>query len=356
MTMPSNGGIAHAAPLANLQKKLAEEQNKAEKRRSSLQRLTDQERKLNTSLASTENKILEAEKHLEELQNRIRLLAKTDDEAVEKYDEIQKQREETLAAQSSVMLLLWELEGKRTSVGGREMFDWAEVDREYQWSKDLLKELEHYQATLNKQKKELDDVLAQREQLSKQVRSNVNTVNRTKEQLLTLQLSYSKQLSSVRKELSNTEKDLTNILKIVNNLNLAIEKAGGDIARLKGKLPWPVKGKLTKKYSPNADPPFRGIGITTADGQAVTAVASGKVVHNGVLRGLGTVLIVQHGSEYYTVYAYLSGSPLAVGKEVNRQERIGTVGFIPELDGSGLYFELRFGQKAINPEQWLSSK
>ena len=83
-------------------------------------------------------------------------------------------------------------------------------------------------------------------------------------------------------------------------------------------------------------------------------MAGGKVVHNDVLRGFGTVLILQHGDDYYSLYAFLGNSPLQVGQDVAGRQQLGTVGYYPAIRGPGLYFELRFKQKAINPEQWLS--
>jgi murein DD-endopeptidase MepM/ murein hydrolase activator NlpD len=40
---------------------------------------------------------------------------------------------------------------------------------------------------------------------------------------------------------------------------------------------------------------------------------------------------------------------------VENGESLGQAGFYPLAKGAGLYFELRFGQKAINPEQWLGT-
>ena len=36
-------------------------------------------------------------------------------------------------------------------------------------------------------------------------------------------------------------------------------------------------------------------------------------------------------------------------------EKLGVSGFYPKANGNGLYFELRFHQKAINPLKWLQS-
>ena len=75
----------------------------------------------------------------------------------------------------------------------------------------------------------------------------------------------------------------------------------------------------------------------------------GKVVHNDTLRGFGHVVIVYHGFDYYSLYAYLSETYVRNGQEVEKDEPLGVVGYYPKADGPGLYFELRFHQKPINP-------
>jgi len=85
----------------------------------------------------------------------------------------------------------------------------------------------------------------------------------------------------------------------------------------------------------------------------VRSVFWGKVVHNDVLRGLGKVVILFHGGDYYTLYAYLSDTSVQTGQDVEKDEVIGHVGYYPEAHGNGLYFELRFHQKPINPLLWL---
>jgi septal ring factor EnvC (AmiA/AmiB activator) len=124
---------------------------------------------------------------------------------------------------------------------------------------------------------------------------------------------------------------------------------------LQGHLPWPGHGKVVASFNPGAAPPVRGIGIEVDRKQPVQAVSWGKVVHNDQLRGFGRVVILYHGDDYYTLYAFLANSPLRMGQKVEKGETIGTTGFYPPANGPGLYFELRFGQKAVNPMDWLAS-
>ena len=135
-----------------------------------------------------------------------------------------------------------------------------------------------------------------------------------------------------------------------------VASAGGTGGIVKGKTPWPAKGKVVVRYAPGASPPVRGIGLSLAANAEVRAVAWGKVVHSDVLRGLGYVVVLMHPKQYYTVYAHLTGSPYKVGQEVKQGAVLGRAGHYPPAGGPGIYFELRSHEKAVNPETWLSRR
>ena len=345
-----------AADAESLKARLQQEQSNAAERRASLQRLTAEERRLNTGLAAAERRILDLERGIAEQQTRLESLAKSDAGAKTEYEKLLADIARTEQAQAELLKLLWEMAGKRISIGSREMADWDVVDREYVWSHQLFSSLEAYRVTLDAQEEKLTTVLGRRQKISEAVEQTLVQVTSEKESLLKERVAYNRKLEDLRDQKKDVEGELQDILKLVGNLNFQLEKAGeGKIENMKGRLPWPVRGRVSLGYAPEADPPRRGMGIAAAEGQAVTAVAAGKVVHNDILRGFGTVLIVQHGSDYYSLYAFLGNSPLPVGKEVAAGTVLGTVGWYPAISAPGLYFELRFKQKAINPLPWLGS-
>jgi septal ring factor EnvC (AmiA/AmiB activator) len=51
--------------------------------------------------------------------------------------------------------------------------------------------------------------------------------------------------------------------------------------------------------------------------------------------------------------AHLDQLEKAVGDEVHAGDEVGTVGDTGSLKGPYLYFELRDGQKPLDPERWL---
>ena len=347
---------AASPPLAELRGMLAKEQKKAAERKQSLKRLTERERKLNSDLAVAEKRVLELERGLSTHQTKLLELGSADDKARREYEALLAEQAKTEQAQTETLRLLWEITGRNIVVGSRNMLDWAQTDREYAWSRELYAALEKYRLLLDRQEAKLVEGRGRRDKLSRDMQKRMAAVSNEKNQLLKARLDYDRQLADLRKKRGSTEAELNDILRLVDSLNLEItRRAGGDIASMKGKLPWPVNGKVRLRYAPQAVPASRGLGFSAPERAEVRAVAGGKVVHNDILRGFGTVLIMQHGEDYYTLYAFLGSSPLRVGQEVASREKIGTVGLYPVLQGPGLYFELRFKQKAINPEQWFAS-
>jgi murein DD-endopeptidase MepM/ murein hydrolase activator NlpD len=99
-----------------------------------------------------------------------------------------------------------------------------------------------------------------------------------------------------------------------------------------------------------------GVDIAAAEGRAVSAVHPGQVIYTGWFKGYGNLVIVDHGAEYYTLYAHLADIAVDEGDDVRQGQRIGTVGDTGSLDGPRLYFEVRHQGKPLDPEQWLRER
>ena len=344
---------SEASTSANLRQRIAQEETKAKKRKDGLRRLTEQERTVNANLARAEKRVTQLEKNLDTLRTKLKDLSTSDTQAEEDYKKTEAEQARTVAVQQELLRLLWQIQAKRETIGSRDMLDWDATDREFSWSVELFASLDHYQKQLLQQQKELQAILNKRTQYAKEVEANLAKANAEKEKLLQAQLSYSQDLGKLRSQKEDAETELKRVLQIVDDLNLQLSKAGTDIQAIKGNVNWPVQGKKLKGFAPKANPPHRGIAFSAPEGSPVTAVATGKVVHNDILRGFGTVLILQHDSSYYTLYAFLGKSPMKVGAQAKRGQQIGAVGYYPAIEANGMYFELRHKQQAVNPDRWF---
>lgn len=96
-----------------------------------------------------------------------------------------------------------------------------------------------------------------------------------------------------------------------------------------------------------------GIELRADEGAAVVAVADGRVVHSGWLRGFGRIVIVDHGEGHHTLSAHLSQVLVGRGDEVQRGQIIGRVGDTESHNGPKLYFELRESGRPRDPLPFL---
>jgi septal ring factor EnvC (AmiA/AmiB activator) len=135
--------------------------------------------------------------------------------------------------------------------------------------------------------------------------------------------------------------------------------SGIGFGALRGRLVWPADGRVVAEYGPQVNPRFgtktfrNGIDIEASEGSNIVAVFPGHVVYTGWFRGYGNLIIVDHGAEYYTVYAHAADIRVTEGDEVKQGQIIGTVGDTGSLQGPRLYFEVRHEGKPQNPTQWL---
>lgn len=123
----------------------------------------------------------------------------------------------------------------------------------------------------------------------------------------------------------------------------------------KGELAWPLTGKLIAPSGAGreADAQWHGVFIAAAEGSDVQAVAGGRVVFADWLRGLGLLLIIDHGRGYMTLYGHNQSLYKALGDWVEAGEIIATAGVSGGENRAGLYFEVRVHGKPDNPLAWL---
>lgn len=133
------------------------------------------------------------------------------------------------------------------------------------------------------------------------------------------------------------------------------------IRRARGKLTFPIeRGRVEVHFGRTLDPHFgtvtlqSGIDVRAPQGTPVRAVWDGKVAHVGWFKGFGNLLIIDHGDGVFSLMAHLDRLEKAVGDGVRGGDEVGTVGDSGSLKGAYLYFELRDGQKPLNPERWLA--
>ncbi len=127
----------------------------------------------------------------------------------------------------------------------------------------------------------------------------------------------------------------------------------------RGKLAYPFKGRVIgyKKIPRSARPgAYKGIVIEGVPGSDVKVIFSGVVAFSGKLKGYGELVIINHGSRFFTVSAHLSKRNKIEGDVVEEGDVLGQIGGKRTSGGARLYFEIRRGGKSLNPQEWLKAK
>jgi len=135
---------------------------------------------------------------------------------------------------------------------------------------------------------------------------------------------------------------------------------GGPFASAKGKLPWPVDGRLVARYGTprggDARTKWDGVLIGADVGTQVRAVHGGRVVFADWLRGAGLLVILDHGNGYLSLYGHNQSLLRDAGEIVKAGDPIATVGTSGGQESAALYFAIRQQGRPSDPAQWCRAQ
>ncbi|HKP96371.1 MAG TPA: peptidoglycan DD-metalloendopeptidase family protein [Fibrobacteria bacterium] len=119
----------------------------------------------------------------------------------------------------------------------------------------------------------------------------------------------------------------------------------------------PVDGEVVSKYGLQYHATLKtttknlGIEIRGAAGAPVRAAVSGEIALITRIPGYGMGVILDNGSDFFTIYANLAGIRARQGDKVKTCQELGTV----SVESGKVYFEVRKGTKTLDPSEWLRS-
>jgi septal ring factor EnvC (AmiA/AmiB activator) len=136
---------------------------------------------------------------------------------------------------------------------------------------------------------------------------------------------------------------------------------GGPFEQARGKLPWPVDGRLLARFGESRGDDERtkwdGVMISAAAGSQVRAVHGGRVVFADWLRGAGLLVILDHGNGYLSLYGHNQSLLKEAGDVVKAGDAISTVGNSGGgQDTPALYFAIRQQGRPSDPAQWCRTQ
>ncbi len=183
-------------------------------------------------------------------------------------------------------------------------------------------------------------------------------------------------LSKVKEQRRNTDDEISQLKKEAVDLQNLVDKFRSRISKLekekmkqrqkimaakKGSYDWPVKGTVVSNFGKQKHATLNtvvvnnGIEIKADEGTAVSVIEKGKILYAGEFKGYGQMVIVDHGDDFYTVYAHLGKILAREGDTVIKGQAIGDIGYGKNSRNSSAnaYFEIRQDGKPEDPMLWL---
>ena len=175
--------------------------------------------------------------------------------------------------------------------------------------------------------------------------------------------ALSQELKNQGGELKRLRADERRLQELVTSLQDVLVDIPVDAPRqhhfksLKGKLPWPTRGQLVKRFGSQRGSgglTWRGVVIAAPEGGDVRAVLQGRVAFSDWMRGFGLLVILDHGDGYMSLYGHNQALYKEVGEWVDSGEVVATLGASGGQSETGLYFELRHEGRPIDPSRWCA--
>ncbi|MEN8129138.1 MAG: peptidoglycan DD-metalloendopeptidase family protein [Pseudomonadota bacterium] len=203
--------------------------------------------------------------------------------------------------------------------------------------------------------------------LSTQLQKQRGAFEATRNQRNTVLLALKKEISQQDNTLNSLLDDETELQRLLRYLQTVLADIPADnqgyssFPKAKGKLAWPIQGRVRKLFGKNRSHAtdrlkWQGVIIEAEIGKDIRAIANGQIAFSDWIPRYGLLIIIDHGDGYMSLYGYNQSLYKSAGEWVERGELIANVGDSGGQDDPGLYFEIRYNSKPLNPGAWCSSK
>ena len=357
------------------------------------ERIADVQREMDkTSESKTEaaDALRESERAISNSNRKLAELAARERAADQKLGKLQSQKEKVNADMAGQRAMLGKLLYQQYLGGKHEYLklllnnqDPNQVARDLRYYQYIARGRANWLASLRESLASLDAIsVSTRDQrvelasLREEQTAQKQTLEKEKHARQRTLSKISHQLHQQRREIARLQRDESRLAQLVDKLTrmLAEPKSksvfrndalpddrfdGRPFDQLKGKLALPVKGVITNRFGalrPESRVRWKGLFLRTSSGQAVKAIAAGRVVFADWMRGFGNLMIIDHGKGYMSLYADNETLYKQVGDVLSGGDTIATVGNTGGNEDFGLYFELRHESKPLDPMKWMATK
>jgi len=198
-------------------------------------------------------------------------------------------------------------------------------------------------------------------ELEKQQRAQLLELEQARTRRSGVLASLTAESTSHAQSLERLRNQQAGLERLLRELRRALEKFPIDsndaFARLRGKLAWPVDGRLVARFGETraGGVKWDGVLVATERGAPVHAVYRGRVIYADWLPGLGLLTIVDHGDGFMSLYGHNERLYKAAGERVNAGDTLGSAGDSGGSRRPELYFEIRKAGKPVDPRPWFKA-
>ena len=217
---------------------------------------------------------------------------------------------------------------------------------------NLLKEKKKESNKLEDDKKSRNKIL----NVIKIEKNKLEKNRQEKTQLIVEMEKLIKKLYSDKNAMKKREEELARI-RSMQKLSTT-----GNFAKMKGKLPWPIQGRvignfgIIKNKETGTITENVGIDIKASSGSKVKSVLDGVVSTITFIRGHGNIVIIDHGGGFSTVYAHIDKINVIENEYVQIGDEFAVIASPNSGSTAKLHFEVWGNQKKLNPVKWLVAK
>lgn len=382
-------GAQHSQPEKNLH--TIEQQLK--EKQTEYQQITRREKNLLAELTEIEHELQtyqqELQKHREVLQEKTSELTEIE-KNLSKLHKASQQKKTLLARRLRAIYKMGNL-GYLTPLLAITSYDNMQQQVKYlqlisEQDRELLTDVEHDRHMILAQKKALEQQkhdIAQTQKQIQQKQARIEEQKTQKDKLLKAIQKDKTQYSQMIAKLETTREELEQLIEnleaspstpatraiptkqgkevtLPENSEEIIETYARYFRSNKAKLLWPVQGKIITTFG-NLNIPgtktythYKGVDIQAPKGTPFYAVFQGKVKYAAWFKGYGNLIILDHGGNYYTLYAHADEIMVKAGDQVKTRQLLGKVGDTDSVKGAHLYFEVRANGKPEDPQHWLA--
>lgn len=354
--------FSSAQSIANNNEQLQQVKDKIAKQQQLLSNQKKTQRELTNALRSVETKLAKSAKSLHHTNQELTQVTQQQQQLLNKEHELatlKQSQQQTLSKQiksaymtgnnNVAQLILNQQKSSETQrlLGYYHFLNKARIDA-IATLKVTLSELDEVKQQLIKTASTLEQLKVN--QLG--TRSSLDSEKKSRDSALAkLNKSYLKNSA----ELERFQLSEADIKQLIAKAQISKPAELNGLASFKRKLPRPSRGKTIHRYGTkrHGQLKWKGITINGKEGESVNAVHHGKVIYSDWIKGFGLVLVIDHGKGYMSLYGHNQALLKNAGDLVNSNEKIALLGQSGGQNEPGLYFEIRYKGKAVNPNRWL---